>query len=463
MGIVSEVRALLGAAHVLTGSDTARYGIDTTGRYTAVPLAVVRPGSTAEVSEVMKLAHASNTPVVPVGGNTGLTGATHAPDMLMISLERLDRIREIRPASRLAIVEAGVVLEKLHEAAAEAGLRYPVTFGSRGSCQIGGNLATNAGGSNVLRFGNTRAQCLGLEVVLADGRIVDLMSELHKDNSGYDLRDLFIGSEGTLGIVTAAVLKLVPATRSHATAILGTDDLDAALTLLNEVQEASGGAVEAFEFMPRFYVDQYREMRGDAQLPPAADHEVTVLLELGSASARDAESNGLAEVLEEVLGRALESGLLRDAALAQNEAQRRAMWHLRESAADVILARRPIVDTDVAVPLDRVSTFLDMAGLRVSSIDPQAEVILVSHLGDGNLHYAIWPSREDTALQDELRAVIDDVAVSVRGSFSAEHGVGLTKLGSMERLKDEVALDVMRAVKKALDPENILNPGKLLP
>ncbi|TMV70111.1 FAD-binding oxidoreductase, partial [Thioclava sp. BHET1] len=250
MDLLDELRAVLGPAHVLTGADAAQRGHDATGKYHWQPRAVLRPGSTAETAAVMRLLHAAGAAVVPVSGHTGLTGATRAEGQFMLSTERMNRIREIRPEARLAVVEAGVVLSRLHEAAAEHDLFFPLWFGARGSAMLGGNLSTNAGGSNVLRYGSTRAQCLGLEVVLADGRVLDLMSALHKDNSGYDLKDLFIGAEGTLGIITAAVVKLVPKPRAYATAFVAAPSLDQALVLLNRLQTATGGMVEAFEFMP---------------------------------------------------------------------------------------------------------------------------------------------------------------------------------------------------------------------
>ncbi|MGH1331924.1 MAG: FAD-binding oxidoreductase [Paracoccaceae bacterium] len=468
MDFADEARALIGQAQVLTGADMAKYATDVTGRYVAAPLAVARPANTSEVSGLMKLAHARDIPVVPIGGNTGLSGATYAPGALMISLERMNAIREIRVDARLAIVDAGVIQQQLHEAVAAHGLRYPMVFGARGSCQIGGNLATNAGGSNVLRFGNTRALCLGIEVVLPDGEVMDLMSELHKDNSGYDLRDLFIGAEGTLGIITAAVLKLVPAPRAHATAMVAVPDLPSALRLLNALQEQTGGAVEAFEFMPRSYMARLGIVRPDLIPPLGADHDISILVEVGATSPRDAaplEDGTIAVVahLQDVLGAQLEDGALIDAVVAQSETQRALMWDIREAAAEIILSRQPIVDSDVAVPLDQIATFLERCETRLQEIDPGAESITVSHLGDGNLHYSIWPTSEDETRNDAIREMVEDVTCELRGSFSAEHGIGITKLPSMTRRKDPIAMKIMRQVKAAIDPKGLMNPGKLLP
>lgn len=468
MTLISRLAARLGPAAVLTGPDMAPWSRDWTGKYAWQPRAVLRPAGTAEVAVALAEAHASGVAVVPAGGRTGLTGAGAAEGALVLSLDRMNRIREIRPAARLAVVEAGVVLSALHEAAASADMHFPLWFGARGSAQIGGALSTNAGGSNVLRYGSARALCLGLEVVLADGRVMNLMSELHKDNSGYDLKDLFIGAEGTLGVITAAVVKLVPAPRAHATAMLALPSLAAALALLNRLQEATGGLVEAFELMPRSYLEQLRDLRPDLGLPFAAIHETTILVELAATASRDAArrpdgSVPLVGLLEEVLAAMLDEGLLIDAVIARTEAQRRAIWARREAAADITLGCGHTLDTDVAVPLDRVAEFLDGALAATAAIDPGAATNTVAHLGDGNLHYTIFPTRADPALDEALTEAVEGIVAGLGGSFSAEHGIGLSKLSSMRRRKDPVALDVMRAVKAALDPKGILNPGKVIP
>ncbi len=468
MNLTEELRAIVGSSHVLTGRDTEKFAHDWTGKYHATPLAVVRPGSTDEVSRVLALAHRTGTPVVPVSGNTGLVGGTFAEGALMLSVERLNRIREIRPEARLAIVEAGVVLSSLHQAADAQGLIFPLFFGARGSAMIGGVLATNAGGSNVVRYGSTRALCLGLEVVLADGRVMDLMTELHKDNSGYDLRDLFIGSEGTLGIVTAAVMKLSPKPRAYATAMVATPDLTAALTLLNRLNSATGGAVEAFEYMPRAYIQQHMAKFPKAGAPFDAMHDVNILVEVGATAPRDAEpaddgSIPIVTYLEDTLAALMEDGGVLDAVVAQNEAQRMAMWARREQAAEVQLDRLPIILTDVALPLDRVATFITRMETELPQIDADAGVSAVAHLGDGNVHYVFWPSTGDETVHDAIMELVEDVALSLGGSFSAEHGIGLSKRPSMARRKNPVAVEVMRSIKAALDPKGILNPGKVLP
>lgn len=468
MTVLQDLTDLLGAAHVLTGADCDRYARDWNGSHHGTPLAVIRPADTAEVAGAMRIAARHGVPVVPVGGNTGLVGGTHTVGGLMVSLERMNRIREIRTDARLAVVEAGVILSHLHDAAAEQGLYFPLWFGARGSAMIGGVLSTNAGGSNVLRYGSTRGLCLGLEVVLADGRVLDLMSMLHKDNSGYDLKDLFIGAEGTLGIITAAVMKLVPAARAHATATLAARSLPDALTLLNRLQEASGGAVEAFEFMPATYMQRLRQVRPDLGLPFAHVPEVTILVELGATAPHmaDAGADGatpLTALLEGTLAALMEEGLVTDAVLASSEAQRRAMWARREAAAEITFATPPFIDTDIAVPLDRVDDFLTRIHARLPALDAQATTLTVAHLGDGNVHFTVFPTRDDAALEDRVIEMIEDVVAGLGGTFSAEHGVGTSKLRSMARRKDPVALDVMRAIKAALDPDGRMNPGKVIP
>ncbi len=468
MDLLAELTSILGAAHVLTGPDTAPYATDWTGKYTSAPLAVLRPANTAQVSAVMRVAHETGTPVVTVSGNTGLAGGTFADGVLMLSIERMNRIEEIRPDARIAIVGAGVILSQMHDAAAEHGLAFPVTFGARGSARIGGILSTNAGGSNVLRYGNTRALCLGVEAVLADGRVLNLMTELHKDNTGYDLRDLLIGSEGTLAVITRAVLKLVEAPRAHVTAMVAVPALSDALVLLNRLQAETGGAVQAFEFMPDSYIRQHMARFPDARAPFDESHAVNVLMEVGATAPRDTtpEADGSIPIvtqMENTLAAVMEDGRVLDAVVATSESQRAEMWARREAAAEVGMGRKPAIVTDVAVPLDRVATFLDRMNGELAGMDAGAEVNVVSHLGDGNVHYVVWPTSQDPDAHDAIVERVEDVVLSLGGSFSAEHGVGLSKKPSMARRKDAVALDVMRAIKAALDPRGILNPGKLLP
>lgn len=458
MTILDDLRGLLGPAHVLTGAEAAGFGRDWTGHYHWTPLAVVRPADTAQVAAVLRLAQQTGTPVVPLGGNTGLNGGTAAEGALMLSLARLNRIRDLNPVTRTLTAEAGVVLETLQGAAEAQGLVFPLSFGAKGSAMVGGFLSTNAGGSNVLRHGSARALCLGLEVVLADGRVMNLLGALHKDNTGYDLRDLMIGAEGTLGVITAAVLKLAPAPRAYGTALLGMADLPAALGLLNALQAGSGGAVEAFEFMPAAYMDRLARHRPDLACP-FAPQPVNLLVELASTG----PGTDPGALLQDLLAPALAEGLLAEAVIASSGAQRRRLWAMREAAAEITFTTPDLVDTDIALPLDRVAPWLAQMQARLAQLDPGAEELAIAHLGDGNIHYTAYPSRPDPDLQAQIRAAVAELAVAMGGSFSAEHGVGLSKRATMAAHKDPVALQVMGAIKAALDPKGILNPGKTLP
>ncbi len=464
---LEQCRIAIGDKHVLTDADRAAWCRDWTGKYQSDPLAVLRPKTTEEVAAVMRLADQNRVPVVPISGNTGLTGgATAGPDTLLLSLDRMTRIREIRPNARLAIVDAGVVLETLHMAAAERDLTFPMTFGAKGSARIAGMLSTNAGGSNVLRYGNMRDLCLGVEVVLPNGEILDLMRELHKDNSGYDLKNLFIGAEGTLGVITGAVLKLTPTPRAYATAMVALPTLAAALQLLNRLQTETGGAVEAFEYMPAAYFDRHCALHPETRPPFAERHDVNILIEIGAMATRDATPDEAGQIpvmaqLEALLAEGFEAGLVQDAVIATNAAQRAEMWARREAAAEICLSRTPLVNNDIALPLDQVAPFFDAISEALSRLDSGAETLSVAHLGDGNIHFCVYPT--DAALCDAVMEAVEDVVVALGGSFSAEHGIGLSKLPSMRRRKSPVALTVMQQIKAALDPKGIMNPGKLLP
>ncbi len=469
MTLIADLTVALGANHVLTGDDLAKYRHDWTHHYPSNPCAVARPGDTGQVAEVVRIAARHGVPVVPVSGLTGLVGGAYTDGGLMISVERLNRIREIRPEARIAIVEAGVVLDRLHEAAEAANLYFPLWFGARGSAMIGGVLSTNAGGSNVLRYGSTRALCLGLEVVLADGRVLNLMSELHKDNSGYDLKQMFIGAEGTLGIITAAVMKLVPRPRAYATATLAVRSLPDALVLLNRLREATGGLVEAFELMPASHMQRLSEVRPDVALPfGGVRYDTNILVEIAATAPRDTVPDDSGEIpltalLQDTLAALMEDGAILNAEIAQTEGQRRLMWQRRELAAEIMTARQPTIDTDICLPIDKVATVLDRIHARLPALDAGAETLHIAHLGDGNIHFTVYPTRDDPALADAVIEAVEDEVQALGGSFSAEHGVGMSKKPSMKRRKDPVALQVMRAVKAALDPENRMNPGKVIP
>lgn len=473
--LIAELRRICGEKHVVTGdTDRSKWDHDVMGNYRGLSRAAVFPASTKEVSQIMQLATRHRVPVVPQGGNTGLAGgAAVGPDAdaILLGLARMNRIETIDPQARIATVEAGVILQSLHDAVDDHDLIFPLFFGARGSCMIGGNLSTNAGGSNVVRYGNTRSLTLGIEAVLPCGKILNLLSRLHKDNTGYDLKNLLIGAEGTLGVITRATLKLFPKPAAYATALLTAKSLPAALDLLRKLQDASGNAVEAFEFMPKSHMDGYARLHPDRQLPlPGQD--VNILVELGATSAflsREGEDHRpvVQGLLEAELATALTDGTITNATLANSSRERLAFWHIREAAFEIATAEGPTVDTDIAFPLDKTATFLDHMAAKLPIVSPGAHTHIVAHLGDGNIHYSVLPPDCENgvppALKTRVTEAIEDEVAALNGSFSAEHGIGLSKRETMARRKDPVALNMMRQIKSALDPHNIMNPGKLLP
>ncbi|PIE12803.1 MAG: FAD-binding oxidoreductase [Rhodobacterales bacterium] len=456
MDVIQSLCEIVGKQHVLLGEDARPYGQDFTNAYCASPLAVVRPNSTAQISDIVKLGNTTGTAIVPISGNTGVVGGTYAEGAILLSMQRMNQLIGLRPSARIAIVEAGCIIATLQDAAKAHELIFPLSFGACGSAMIGGALSTNAGGSNVLRYGNARALCLGLEAVLPSGEIMDLMSQLHKDNSGYDLKDLIIGAEGTLGIITKAVLKLFPQPTNYSTALLAVPALADALHLLNTLQQQTGGAVEAFEYMPASYFELYRAHFPDNRLPFQQNHATNILVEIAGSS--DTEHN-----LEAALEQMFEQGQILDAVIAQNEAQRQDIWAMREAAAEVILSNPARVDADICFGLDQIDDGLQRLEQAVAALDPDARTTCVAHLGDGNIHFAVFPSPQSDMRPEQFSEAIEEVVGGLRGSFSAEHGIGLSKRGAMARHKDPVALAAMRQIKAALDPNNILNPGKVLP
>lgn len=466
--MIDDLKAIVGNDHVLTGSDVARWASDWMGQYRSEPIAVVRPASSAEVAQIVKLGNATKTAIVPVSGNTGLAGGASGKGHIMISMERMNKVHKVCKDSRLAVVDAGVILSDIHAAADAEGLVFPLTFGARGTALIGGCMSTNAGGSNVVRYGNTRDLVLGVEVVLPTGEIADLMSELRKDNSGYNLKHLVIGAEGTLGLITKAVLKLSPKPLAYATAMVAAPSIADSLNLLNKLQDATGGAVEAFEFMPRAYIERHLDVNDSAREPFDKPYDVNIMVEIGTTIESKAmpDMSGkvpLVDELENILAALFEGGAVIDATVAQNEAQRAEMWERREAAAEVLLTHKPLINHDIAVPLDKVAAFIDAMVPRLEQIDPGAKAMIVSHLGDGNVHYTVWGKSQDPEVHDAITEAVEDETLRLGGSFSAEHGIGVSKLNSMKRRKDPVSIAAMKAIKTALDPNNIMNPGKVLP
>lgn len=462
----SALAAIVGPSHLLAGAEAAGFERDWRGRYQGKARVVVRPANTAEVVAVMQMCAAHRVAVVAQGGNTGLVGGSVPDDsggQVVLSLTRLNRVREVDVANGTMTVEAGCILKAAQEAAEAHGLMLPLSLAAEGSCTIGGNLATNAGGTQVLRYGNARELCLGLEVVLADGTLWPGLSGLRKDNTGYDLRNLFIGSEGTLGIITAATLKLVPQPVSRCTAMVALPSLEAAVTWLQRAQAQWGAGLTAFEIMGKFALDLTREHFPDlpAALPPAP---WTALIEYSSGEAFAAAQSRFESVLEQ----ALEGGLIADATIAASQTQSRSMWHWRESIPLAQGLEGLNIKHDISVPISRIPEFVAHTDALLQAGWPGVRLVNFGHLGDGNLHYNVQapPGQSATNFLADHEAAVNrvvyDQVLARGGSISAEHGIGALKRDELARSKSPVALQMMRAIKVALDPENRLNPRRVL-
>ena len=429
---------------------------------------MLMPASTAEVSAILKICSAHGIAIVPQGGNTGLAGGAipgiEGDDaQILLSSSRLKQIRAIDAENYTMTVEAGCLLADIQAAAQEAGLFFPLSLAAEGSCQIGGNISTNAGGTNVLRFGNTRDLVLGLEVVLPDGAIYNDLRGLRKDNTGYDLKQLFIGAEGTLGFVAAATLKLFPAPRATATAWLAVATPAAAVALYSEARKQVGDELVAFELIPRIAIDMVLEHIPGTRDPLADAQPWYVLLEL--ASARDQFVTD--EQLTDLLGSCLEQGLVQDGVVASSEAQRNDLWRLRHCISEAQKSAGASIKHDISVPVSAMPEFLQQASKLVTACVPGIRPVPFGHLGDGNLHYNVsqpadMSAADFLALWEQLNEIVHTLAVELGGSFSAEHGIGSLKVSELERLADPVKMKLMRAVKQALDPGGIMNPGKVL-
>ena len=468
LAIISALQTLLGPQGVLTAaSDLEPYVVDWRGVYRGAAAAVARPANTAQVAAVMKLCAETGTPLVPQGGNTGMCGASvpnAAGNEIVLSLARMNRILDVDPLNNTLTAEAGCVLASIQQAAADAGRLFPLSLGAEGSCQIGGNLSTNAGGVNVLRYGNTRDLVLGLEVVLPDGRIWNGLRGLRKDNTGYDLKHLFIGAEGTLGIITAATLKLFPRPAANATAWMAVRDPEAALRLLALMRRHCNDRISAFELISRHSLELvWRHVPGTRD-PLAEPSPWVVLTELADAG----DEATLRADLERALEAALHEELVVDAVIAESRSQAQALWHMRESIPEGVRQEPVMVYRhDIAVAVGRIPEFIREAQAALEARFPGVRLICFGHLGDGNLHYnAYLPERlrSDAAARDahDITETVYDIVQQYGGSFSAEHGIGLSKVAELARYKSAVELDLMRTVKRALDPQGLLNPGKVL-
>jgi FAD/FMN-containing dehydrogenase len=459
----------IGATHVYTQPhDTAPYLTDWRKRYSGLARAVLCPANTEEVAALVKLAAQYRVALVPQGGNTGLAGGA-TPDasgtQAVLSLRRLNSVRALDAANQTITVEAGCILAEIQRIAREAGCLFPLSLAAEGSCTIGGNLATNAGGTGVLRYGNARELCLGLEVVTPQGEIWQGLRGLRKDNTGYDLRDLFIGAEGTLGIITAAVLKLYPLPAAQVTALAALPSPQAALGLLELAQRLCGPLLTGFELMSDFCLQLVNRYYPALRYPFAQTHPYTVLLELS-----DNESESHARTLfERLMEQAFDAGFATDAVVAESLAQSRAFWNLREHISLAQADEGLNIKHDIAVPVSQIGHFIEATDALVAHVAPGARMVTFGHLGDGNLHYNVQaPAGDDGAVflrdyQDAINRVVHDSVHSYHGSISAEHGLGQLKAGEAARYKAPIEIALMRAIKQALDPENRMNPGKVLP
>ena len=458
MELIERLAAILGAGNVLAAAgDMKPYLTDWRKRYAGAALCVVRPGSTEEVRRVVLACAEAGVAIVPQGGNTGLCGAsvpTGARPEVVVSLGRLNRIRELDPLNDTITVEAGCVLAAVQDVAAGAGRLFPLSLAAEGSCQIGGNLSTNAGGVNVLRYGMAREQVLGLEVVLPDGRVWDGLRGLRKDNTGYDLKQLFIGAEGTLGIITAAVLRLRPRPSATASAWIALEDPRRAVELLAAMRELLGERPSAFELLSRRCLEAVLRHAPETRDPLGAPHPWYVLCELADSG----DTQALRTRAEEALLACAERGIVRDAALAQSESQARALWRIRETIPE---AQFYNVKHDISVAVSKIPEFIERAGALLAARCPEAEPYVFGHVGDGNLHYNVGPEALYQR-RDEVSGIVYEVIAELGGSISAEHGLGQLKREAILSHKSEVEMELMRAIKHALDPRGLMNPGKVL-
>jgi FAD/FMN-containing dehydrogenase len=463
--LLERLRQAVGDAGVLAEpSDWAPYAVDWRRRYSGRPLAVVKPASTAEVAAVVRVCAQAHVAIVPQAGNTSLCGAA-TPDasgeQVVINVSRLDRIRDVDPANNTMTAEAGCVLATLQSAARDADRLFPLSLAAEGSCELGGNLSTNAGGTGVLRYGNTRELVLGLEVVLPSGEVWDGLRALRKDNTGYDLKHLFIGAEGTLGVITAAVLKLFPRPRSQATAVVALPDPERALALLGTAQSRCAERLTAFEIFSPLCLELVLAHFPGTAAPFRVAYPQYALLEVSDSG------EGAAAVLEAALAEAMERGIALDAVIAQSESQARALWALREHVSEAQAREGPNIKHDVSVPVSSLPRFIAETGAELARAFPGSRLVVFGHLGDGNLHYNLSPPAgiAAEAFMGNLEAVnriVHDGVARCRGSISAEHGIGRLKREELRRYKAPLELDLMRAVKRAIDPEGIMNPGKVL-
>ena len=460
---LEAIARAVGEKGVVGPQDAEPFLSEWRGRWPGEAAIIVTPATTNEVAAVVKICAEHNVAITPQGGNTGLVGGQiPSGNEVLLSLKRMRTVRDISPLNNTMTVDAGLTLAEAQDIAAEAGRLFPLSIGAEGSCQIGGVISTNAGGVNVLRYGNCRDLVLGLEAVLPDGRIWNGLKRLRKNNTGYDLKHLFIGGEGTLGVVTAAVLKLFPAPAEKVTALAALKSAEDAVTLLSHAQDATGGGATSFEFMNRLCIELTTNNIPGVRDPFGKPHAYYVLMEFSSG-----ETDALRSTVEAMLAGALEKSLIADAVIAESEAQAKALWHMRHSMSEAINHEGLGARHDVSVATSDIPAFLDKARDAVQRIVPDVRFVEFGHMGDGNVHYdLVGPAgAPKDALADQRREIenaVYDVIASFDGSISAEHGVGRHRRESLKKRKPAIELEMMRAVKNALDPKGIMNPGKML-
>jgi FAD/FMN-containing dehydrogenase len=462
--LLDRIAQRIGAHYVLTApEDMAPYLVEERGLYHGTAPAVLRPGSTEEVAFIVAACHAAGVRIVPQGGNTGLVGGQMPAGEMVLSLSRLDHIRNVDPVDMTMTVEAGCILDVVHDAAEAVGCLFPLHIASQGSCQIGGNLSTNAGGTAVLRYGNAKELVLGLEVVLADGTIWNGLKRLRKNNAGYDLKQLFLGSEGTLGIITAAVLKLYPQPAQRITAFAGVPDPKAALALLARLRAEAGDALTTFELMASFGVETVLKHMAGTVRPLGGTYPWYVLVELSAPT----RAFDLGALMEAGLGAAMEDGLVLDATIAASGAQAAALWRLREDMSEAQKHEGGSIKHDVSVPVSRVPEFLERALALVEAAMPGLRPCPFGHVGDGNIHFnlsqPVGMAKADFIKEwQRFNRIVHDVVSELDGSIAAEHGIGDLKRDELAHYADPVALKLMHRLKAALDPRGTLNPGKVI-
>ncbi len=465
--LLSRFAAIVGERYAVSDpAELAPHLVETRGLYKGASPLLLKPGNAGEVSAILALASETGTPIVPQGGNTGhVGGQTPRPEGndLILSLERMNRIREVDPVANILVAEAGCILADVHKAAGEVERMFALSLASEGSCRIGGNLSTNAGGTAVLAYGNMRQLCLGLEVVLPTGEIWNGLRRLKKDNTGYDLRDLFIGAEGTLGVITAAVLKLHPRPRGRQVAFAGVASPKAALALFDMAAQRCGTALTGFELMPRLGIDFTTRHIPGVRDPLPSPHDWYVLIDISTS---DSEESAQA-MIEALLAEGYEGGLIEDAVIAGSLAQQQALWHMRESMSAAQKPEGGSIKHDVSVPVSQIPAFMEEARQAVLAAMPGARICAFGHMGDGNIHYNIsQPVGADTEAfigrWREINAIVHGIVLAHGGSISAEHGIGQLKRDELADIRQGIEMELMRRIKRAFDPAAIMNPGKVL-